>query len=78
MEAKQDWPFAGACRVPAGMDRSRLWQWCVLRTLRDARLAKARGRPIAATTLARRLERRWRRAVEARGGEADLINRVGK
>lgn len=67
MDAKQDWPFAGACGVPVGMSRRRLWQWCVQRTVRDARQAAARGRHIAATTLARRAERRWWRAVEARG-----------
>jgi len=59
----EDWPWIRACRTPLGLSRGRLWRWCVLRTVRDARLAAAQGRPIAARNLARRFERRWWRAV---------------
>lgn len=63
MDVMEAWPFASACRVPMGLSRRRLWRWCVLRTLRDARLGASRGRPIAPGNLIRRFERRWWRAV---------------
>jgi len=48
------WPGAQACRMPAGLSEERLKRWCLLRTLRDQRLAAARG---------------WRGAGSPRGWE---------
>jgi hypothetical protein len=41
------------------MPADRAWRWCILRTARDARLARQKGRPIAKHHLARLLVRRW-------------------
>lgn len=54
------WPCPAA-RVPRRLGATRGWRWCVLRTIRDARLAAARGRPISRPTLERLFARRWHR-----------------
>lgn len=54
------WPCPAA-RAPLGLSVERGWRWCVQRTIRDARLAKARGRPISRSTLERLFNRRWQR-----------------
>lgn len=46
-------------KVPAGLSPERAWRWCVMRTNRDARIAKRNGRPIASHHLARVFARRW-------------------
>ena len=56
------WP-TDAARVPAGLTPARAWRWCVLRTLRDARLAAARGRPMSQRNAERLFRRRWQRAA---------------
>ena len=45
--------------VPRGLSANRAWRWCVLRTLRDAKLAQRKGRPIARHHLERLFARRW-------------------
>jgi len=55
------WPM-DAARVPADLPPDRAWRWCLLRTLRDARLAAHRGRPISRPNLERLFYRRWWRA----------------
>jgi CRISPR-associated protein Csb1 len=49
----------GRREAPAGLSAQRAWKWCLLRTVRDARLARQRGRPIAAHHLERQFARRW-------------------
>ncbi len=61
MEAS--WP-TGAARVPHGLSPQRLWRWCVLRTLRDGRLAAQRNRPISRPNLERLFCRRWAAGVK--------------
>ncbi len=53
-----------AARVPRGLDVERAWRWCVHRTIRDARLAAARGRSISRPNLERLFARRWARLME--------------
>jgi len=77
------WPGAAAYRVPTGLSGQRLWRWCVVRTIRDARLARGEGRPWPAHQLARRFERRWWRcvgagAVAAEPGIAEDAARAGR
>jgi len=62
MEA--DWPVE-ATLVPQGLSPERAWRWCLLRTLRDVRLAARRGRAISQTNARRLLYRRWEQ-VKAR------------
>lgn len=57
------WP-AEAARVPRGLSPERAWRWCLLRTLRDMRLAALRGRPISRSNAERLLRRRWRQIQE--------------
>lgn len=49
----------GRREVPNGLSPARAWRWCFLRALRDARLARRKGRPIAKHHLARLFMRRW-------------------
>jgi len=56
MEAQ--WPTEAA-RVPRGLPPQRAWRWCLRRTLRDVRLAAARGRPMSLPNALRLLHRRW-------------------
>ena len=55
-----DWPVESA-RVPKGLSLERAWRWCMLRTLRDVRLAAKRGRGISRSNARRLMQRRWRR-----------------
>ncbi len=64
MERAAHWPWAGACEPPDGLSGERLWRWCVLRTLRDARLARARGRWMSRSAMERRFARRWAQAMK--------------
>ena len=69
------WP-AQAARVPRGLSPERAWRWCLLRTLRDVRLAAYRGRSISRPNAERMLCRRWRRMVgrcEPAIGQEDSI-----
>jgi hypothetical protein len=50
--------------TPTGLSANRAWRWCILRTLRDARLARQRGRPIARHHLARLFARRWHEVLD--------------
>ena len=43
----------------AATNRQRLWRWCVMRTLRDGRFAKAKGKWIGMRNLERLASRRW-------------------
>jgi len=52
------WPTEAA-RVPEGLSPGRAWRWCLKRTLRDMRLAAARGRPMSRPNALRLLRRRW-------------------
>jgi hypothetical protein len=54
----------GRHEVPAGLSADRAWRWCVLRTVRDARLARQKGRPIAMHHLARLFSRRWHQLLD--------------
>jgi hypothetical protein len=54
-----DWP-ADAARAPEGLSPERAWRWCMLRTLRDMRLAVRRGRAISRPNARRLIQRRWR------------------
>src|SRR5258708_7652150 len=45
--------------VPGGLPAGRAWRWCVLRTVRNARIARRKGRPIAGHHLGRLFARRW-------------------
>jgi hypothetical protein len=45
--------------VPSDLSADRAWRWCVLRIVRDAKLAKYKGRPIARHHLERLFARRW-------------------
>jgi len=49
----------GRREAPAGLSAQRAWKWCLLRTVRDARLGRKRDRPIAAHHLERLFVRRW-------------------
>ncbi len=62
MERLEHWPWAGELALPDGLAGARLWRWCVLRTLRELRLAHARGRWIGRASLERRFARRWAEA----------------
>ena len=44
---------------PPELSPGRAWRWCVLRTLRDAKLARHKGRPIARHHLEGLFARRW-------------------
>ncbi len=52
-----------AARVSVGLLPERAWRWCLLRTLRDMRLAARRGRPISRPNAERLFCRRWARAT---------------
>jgi hypothetical protein len=60
---------------PQGRRRvlTRAWRWCVLRTIRDARLARARRRPIAPHHLPRLFCRRWRACAAVLGCQEQLL-----
>ncbi len=49
----------GRCAAPRELSADRAWIWCILRTLRDARRARDRGRPVAQRHLERLFARRW-------------------
>lgn len=55
-----EWP-TDAARVPEGRSLERAWRWCVLRTLRDMRLAAARGKTMSRANTRRLVWRRWQR-----------------
>jgi len=46
-------------RGSATTHHQRLWRWCVMRTLRDGRFAKAKGKWIGMRNLERLASRRW-------------------
>jgi predicted transcriptional regulator len=52
---------------PPELSAERAWRWCVLRTLRDAKQAKSKGRPIATHHLARLFARRWHQMSDQLG-----------
>lgn len=63
------WPTEAA-RVPEGLSPERAWRWCVLRTIRDGRLAVARGQWVSRRNLERLFCRRWwNMAVSLPGAE---------
>ncbi len=58
------WPTEAA-RVPEGLSPERAWRWCVLRTVRDVRLAARRGRVISRPNARRLVLRRWGRVIRS-------------
>lgn len=62
-----EWP-TDAARVPKGLTPERAWRWCVLRTVRDYRLAIRAGRYISRPVLERLFCRRWGRIQAFRSG----------
>lgn len=71
------WPVKAA-HVPVGLPPLRAWRWCVLRTLRDGRLAQRRGRPLSRPNLERLFCRRWSRVVHSSGKSAGWQRMVDK
>jgi|GEM_PF-1177121 len=55
---------AEAARVPEGLSPERAWRWCVMRTMRDMRMAARRGRPMSLPNALRLLRRRWGRIAK--------------
>lgn len=58
----------GRRRLPQKLSADRAWRWCVLQTLREARQADQRGRPVASHHLARLFARRWNELSVELGG----------
>ena len=58
----------GRWGAAGGLSADRAWRWCVLRTVRDGRLARCRGRPVARHQLGRLFARRWHFVGEVIGG----------
>jgi hypothetical protein len=52
------WPV-DALAVPAHLPAERAWRWCLMRTLRDVRLARRRGGWISCSMAERLFNRRW-------------------
>ncbi|MFW6058970.1 MAG: hypothetical protein ACODAQ_02240 [Phycisphaeraceae bacterium] len=46
-------------RSPRGLDPQRAWRWCMLATVRRARRARRRGKPISQPNLERAFLRHW-------------------
>lgn len=49
--------------VPRGLRPARGYRWCLLRTVRDLRHARARGRSISPPNARRLFSRRWHRTA---------------
>ena len=54
------WPIEQA-QVPAHLPADRAWRWCVVRTVRDMRIARRRGHWLSRQTAERLFCRRWGR-----------------
>ena len=54
------WP-TDAVRVPHNLPPERAWRWCILRTLREVRLARQRGGWMSRVSAERLFSRRWHR-----------------